>query len=342
MSKALISDPEQVQWRSRSHLQKVLGVTLRDKTTVTSLDVASKSLTLEGGEKVEYENVILATGGSPKRLPIEGKELENILVMRSLQDTDALNKALGENQDKKVVVIGTSFIGLETAGAVTKKAKSVKAVGMESVPLENILGKEVGKGLQKSLEKNGIEFYLEAGVKSFKPSQSDSKSVGGVVIKTKEGKEETLEADIVLLGVGVSPATQFLKESKGFPELRKDGGIEVDSNLRVVGLEKSSGVFAVGDIAAYPSSEKDHSPVRIEHYNVSTNHARAIGEYLGSGKEEPFKKLPIFWSALGSQLRYVADGGQPGFESYHVDGSLDELKFAAYYAKGDKVTAVAT
>lgn len=266
LSKALVSDPKEVQWRSRSHLSKVLGVTLRDKTTVKSIDVKSKSLTLEGGEKVEYENVILATGGTPKRLPLEGKELENILVMRGLSDTAALNKALGEKKDKRVVVIGTSFIGLEAAGAAAEKSKRVVAVGMEAVPLMNILGKEVGAGLQKSLEKNGIKFYLEAGVKSFKPSESDSKSVGGVVIQNKNGNEETLEADIVLLGVGVAPATNFLEDAKGFPELRKDGGVEVDDRLRVVGLPTESGVFAIGDIAAYPSRQ-DGTPVRIEHYN---------------------------------------------------------------------------
>jgi NADPH-dependent 2,4-dienoyl-CoA reductase/sulfur reductase-like enzyme len=138
---------------------------------------------------------------------------------------------------------------------------------------------------------------------------------------------------VVILGVGVAPATSFLKES-GF-QLMKDGGIAVDSTLRVEGQRD---VFAIGDIAAAPTRATAHT--RIEHWNVASNQGRSVAKTIAGGDNVP-DKIPIFWSALGAQLRYCGSGG-PQFNTVYVDGNPEELKFAAYYAKDDQVVAVAT
>lgn len=336
LSKALIADADKVAWRSKSHLTNVLGVKL-ENGTVTAVDTKNKSVSLKNGSKLEYDQLVLATGGTPKRIPIPGSDLPNVLVLRQISDTKAINEAVGnpdaeKSQKKKnVVVIGSSFIGMEAAIALSQRAAKVSVIGMEKVPFERVLGEEVGRGLMKAQSKNGLDFYMEAGV-----SRIEGESGSGpkaVVIKDKNDKEISVPADVVILGVGVAPATDFLKES-GF-KLEKDGGIAVDSHLRVPGHQD---VFAIGDIAAAPTRASEHS--RIEHWNVASNQGRAVAKTL-AGSESTTEKIPIFWSALGSQLRYCGSGG-PQFDTVYVDGKVDELKFAAYYAKGDDVVAVAT
>ncbi|PWN93116.1 hypothetical protein FA10DRAFT_263819 [Acaromyces ingoldii] len=343
LSKGLVSDADAVVWRSPSHLGSVLKVDLKQDTAVTKVDVQAKKVHF-GSESVDYDTLILATGGQAKRLPIAGAkegELKNVFTLRGVGDVGAVLSAAGDKGDKDVVVVGTSFIGMEVAVALAgqKKAKSVKVIGMEEVPFEKVLGKEVGEGLMNAqIKNNGIKFYNQAGVERL---EGEGGTVKSVVIKDSKGQEVSLDAQIVVLGVGVAPATSFLKDSPGFPDLLKDGSIAVDEHLRVKGVKD---VFACGDIATVPARDPSAGTVRIEHWNVAANHGRSVGALLASKQASPvpFQKLPIFWSALGSQLRYVSDGNPPGFDECYVDGKPEELKFAAFYAKKGKVNAVAT
>lgn len=124
-------------------------------------------------------------------------------------------------------------------------------------------------------------------------SESDPKFATGVELTNKDGQKEIVEADFIVMGVGVAPATEFLKQSDGFPQgvLRKDGGVLVDEYLRVRGLDD---VYAIGDIAVYPLSPQG-GEARIEHWNVAGNHGRAVGKSI-SGSLVPFSRTPIFWS----------------------------------------------
>ena len=151
-------------------------------------------------------------------------------------------------------------------------------------------------------ESQGVKFHMGSQVQRIIASESDPKFATGVEITNKDGQNETIEADFVVLGVGVSPATEFLKQSNGFPQevLQKDGGVLVDEHLRVRGLDD---VFAIGDIAVYPQSPHG-GDIRIEHWNVAGNHGRAVGKTI-SGKPEPFSKVPIFWSGRGCTFLLV-------------------------------------
>lgn len=124
-------------------------------------------------------------------------------------------------------------------------------------------------------------------------SESDPKFATGIEITDKDGQKQIIEADFIVMGAGVSPATEFLKQSNGFPQsaLRNDGGVFVDEYLGVRGLED---VFAIGDIAVYPQIPLG-GEARIEHWNVAGNHGRAVGKTI-SGSPVPFSKVPIFWS----------------------------------------------
>ena len=128
-------------------------------------------------------------------------------------------------------------------------------------------------------------------------SEADPKFATGVEITDKDGQKQVIDADLVVLAVGVSPATEFLKQSTGFPQnvLQKDGSVLVDEYLRVRGLED---VYAIGDIAVYPDILHG-GETRIEHWNVAGNHGRAVGKTI-SGSPVPFSKVPIFWSGRES------------------------------------------
>lgn len=223
---------------------------------------------------------------------------------------------------------------MEVANAVAKD-NDVTVVGMEKAPLERIMGEEVGKIFQKSLEKNGVKFHMEAGVEKAVPSTSDSSKVGGVALK--DGT--ILPADLVILGIGVGPATTFLKENKAV-QLEKDGSLKTDEHFAVSGLKD---VFAVGDIATYPyhGPGGNGTPTRIEHWNVAQNSGRAVAANIVDPSAPPKAFIPIFWSALGSQLRYCGNTVN-GFDDLYITGQPEDAKFVAYYTKGETVVAVGT
>jgi NAD(P)H-nitrite reductase large subunit len=259
LSKALIPDPDKLILRKKEWYSDASIELISD--TVTSIDFSKKSISTKSGSQIPYTKLVLATGGTPKRLPLPGfKDLSNIFVLRTVSDVQEILAAVGEEKGKKVVVVGSSFIGMEVGNALSKD-NTVTVIGMEKAPLERVMGEEVGKIFQKTLEKNGVKFYMGASVDSATPSKGDSKSVGAV--KLKDGN--SLEADLVILGVGVAPATEYLKDNPSV-SLERDGSLSVDENFQVKGLED---VFAIGDIATYPyhGPGGDGKPTRIEHWS---------------------------------------------------------------------------
>ncbi|KAI1331748.1 hypothetical protein F5Y16DRAFT_395034 [Xylariaceae sp. FL0255] len=332
LSKALITDPAKVQWRDANWFKSGSVDIVQDE--VTSVDFDNKSITTKSNAKHSYGKLILATGGTPRNLPLPGfKELGNIFLLRTLHDTKKIVEAIGD-KGKKIVIVGSSFIGMEVANA-TAADNTVSVIGMESVPLERVMGKEVGAGLQKGLEGKGVKFYMSASVDKAEPSGLDSSKVGAIVLK--DGTK--LEADLVVLGIGVAPATGYLKESNGVT-LEEDGSVKVDGNFAVSGLKD---VYAIGDIATYPyhgpGGEGNHT--RIEHWNVAQNQGRAAAKHIANPSQAAEFFTPVFWSALTGQLRYCGNTVN-GWDDLVLQGKPADGKFVAYYCKGDTVVAVAT
>jgi len=332
LSKALIDDHSKIALRDDAWFKEGFIDIVSDE--VTGVDFASKKVATKSGSSYSYSKLVLATGGTPKSLPLPGfKELGNIFLLRTIPHVKAINSAIGD-KNKKIVIIGSSFIGMEVANAVAKD-NDVTVVGMEKAPLERVMGEQVGRVFQKSLEKNGVKFKMSAGVEKAVPSESDSSKVGGIALK--DGT--TLPADFVILGTGVGPATTYLKDNKEV-ELQKDGSLKTDEHFAVSGLKD---VYAVGDIATYPyhGPGGEGSLTRIEHWNVAQNAGRSVAANIIDPSAAAKAFIPIFWSALGSQLRYC--GNTPnGFDDLVLQGQPDEAKFVAYYTKGETVVAVGT
>lgn len=223
---------------------------------------------------------------------------------------------------------------MEAANALSAN-NNVTVVGMESAPLQNVMGAEVGKIFQSNLSKNNVKFYLDASVESATPSSSDPKAVGHV--KLKDGT--SLPADLVILGIGVAPATGFLKDNDAI-KLLDDGSLQTSESFAVKGLQD---VFAIGDIATYPyhGPGGNGSLTRIEHWNVAQNAGRSVARSIVSPSEPAKPFIPVFWSAQGGQLRYC--GNTPnGWDEMTLQGEPKEGKFAAFYGKSGTVVAAAS
>lgn len=341
LSKALMADASKIALRSPEFYQE--GEIERVTGTVTGVDFNSKKVKTDAGKEIEYTKLILATGGIPRSLPLDGLkgDLGNVFPLRTIADVQAILAAAGEDGGKKVVVVGTGFIGMEVGNALAGKKHAVTLIGMEEEPMDRVMGTKLGAVFRALLEKNGVKFHMKASVDKGTPSSSDSKKIGAV--RLKDGTE--LPADLVILGVGVRPATDFLRENSSVG-LEKDGSLRVDERFAVRGVPD---VFAIGDIATYPyhgpGGDNGAHTVRIEHWNVAQNAGRSVARTINEPSAPPKPFIPVFWSALGAQLRYCGHTPQ-GFDDVVVHGDTDvsegKQSFVAYYTKGEEVHAVAT
>ncbi|KAJ6443463.1 AIF-like mitochondrial oxidoreductase (Nfrl) [Purpureocillium lavendulum] len=332
LSKALMTDTAKLAWRDKAWFEAGSVDWVDDEAT--AVDFSARKVSTKSGAGISYSKLILATGGSPRSLPLQGfKVLGNIFTLRNAHHAKAIVDAIGE-KGKKIVVIGSSFIGMEVAVA-TCADNTVTVVDMAKTPLERVLGDQVGAGIQKLVEGKGVKFYNGASIDKAEPSAADPSKVGAVCLK--DGTR--LEADLVILGVGVAPATEFLRENKVL-RLEQDGSVATDENFQVTGLKD---VYAIGDIATYPyhGPGGQGKPVRIEHWNVAQNAGRTAAAHIAnpSAPNAPF--IPIFWSALGAQMRYCGNANN-GWDDLVLRGNPAEAKFVAYYAKGNTVVAMAS
>jgi NADPH-dependent 2,4-dienoyl-CoA reductase/sulfur reductase-like enzyme len=336
LSKALLADVGKLAWRSKEWYKDGAIDFVEDE--VTGVDFAGKKVQTKAGKTFDYTKLVLSTGGTPRWLPLPGLEgdLENVFVLRTIPHVQGILDAVGDN-GKKVVIVGSSFIGMEVANCLAGKKNNVTVIGMEEQPMERVMGKEVGKIFKGLLEANGVKFYLSASVDKASANPKDPSKVGAVHLK--DGT--VLEADVVIEGVGVAPATQYLKKNEAVT-LLKDGSLETDDSFAVKGLKD---VYAIGDIATYPY----HGPggeghlVRVEHWNVAQKAGRIVAKSILSPGSKPETFIPVFWSALGQQLRYCGSTHN-GFDDVIISGDTGPEKYgwAAYYTKGDTVVAVAT
>ncbi|OCK77325.1 hypothetical protein K432DRAFT_395692 [Lepidopterella palustris CBS 459.81] len=334
LSKALMADVSKVAWRSPEFYKDASIDIIEDE--VTKVDLTSKKVLTTSGKTYEYTKLVLASGGTPRWLPLPGLkgDLQNVFVLRAIADTQNIVKAVGDN-GKKIVVIGSSFIGMEVANCLTNMKNDVTVIGMEQEPMERVMGAKIGKIFRGLLEKNGVKFHMGASVEKATASENDSSKVGAVHLKDGTA----IEADLVIEGVGVAPATEYLKDVEGI-QLLKDGSLKTDESFAVEGLND---VYAIGDIATYPyhGPGGDGIPVRIEHWNVAQNAGRSVANSITHPDAKPKPFIPVFWSALGSQLRYCGNT-VAGYDDVVITGEPEKPSFVAYYTKGETVVAVAS
>lgn len=306
------------------------GISVLTNSKVAHIDYEANTLYTRDFQRVSFDKLLIATGGSPRKPNVPGINLENVLVLRSIQDQTRLQSLLQSKEQpiKNIVVIGASFIGMETASAIKKELKenvNITVVDIFKAPFERVLGAEVGNALADMHKSNGIEFLLEKGLKSLNGLQKVQSAT------LSDGTD--LPADLVILGTGISPNVALAKGKLQINE--KNGGIETDVYLKT----NRNNVFAAGDVASFPywpTAER----VRIEHYNEAI-YQGSIAAFNMLGKQVPVSEIPFFWTRQWDKsLQYT--GFATNYDEVHVEGDLKALKFAAYYIKGDQVLAVAS
>ncbi len=300
---------------------KKYDIELTRNRYVREIDIQKQEITFADSATQHYDELLIATGGIPRKLNIPGNDLENVFTLRSFDDADHIVSQVGKG--KKAVVIGASFIGLETAASLRKQGLDVHVVAPETVLYEKLFGQEIGNWIKKKHEDNGVKFSLGSTVAKL---EGNDGKVKGVSLKNGE----TLDADIVLVGIGVKPVTDFIKGLS----LESDGGVKVDRFLMA-----ADHVYAAGDIAWFPYWRNDQS-VRIEHWRLAQQHGR-IAAHNMLGKQIPYKSIPFFWTSQGSvTLNYL--GHAKDWDDLMIDGNIKEDDFMAYFIKNNEVAAVAT
>ena len=287
--------------------------------TVIKVDVATKTITFQDQETLQYDKVLLATGGIPRRLDVPGADLPNVVTLRSLDDADALIHDC--EHASRIIVIGASFIGLESAFSLKKRGLDVTVAAPEKIPFASIFGEEIGSMIQQSYMEQGIRFQLGHAIAAFEGENY----ARAVVLKNGE----RIEADLFLLGVGVIPNTGYLQGL----DVQPDGSVQVDEYFQA-----AADVYAAGDIARFPDW-RSRDGIRIEHWRTAEQHGRDAAHHM-AGKPVPNRSVPFFWSKQPDfNIRYV--GYVKDWEEVIFDGDLASKKFLAFYIKHGKVYAVA-
>lgn len=284
---------------------------------VTSVNAQAKQVALEDGAQLHYDKLLVASGGLAQRLPVPGADLERVFTLRSLDDASRIRSAC--QRASHVVVVGASFIGMETAASLVQRSLPVTVVALESVPFEQIFGQQIGRMYQEIHEKNGVSFRLNAKISGFKGKDR----VQEVIL---EGGE-IIETDLVLLGVGIRPATQFLRGI----DLNPDGSVSVNENFQIV-----NDIYAAGDIASF-ADWRTGQKIRIEHWRLAQQHGRVAAHNM-LGKKTPFRGIPFFWSSQwGVNIRYV--GYASRWDEIIFQGDPATQDFVAFYVRQGKVLA---
>lgn len=302
-------------WLERHGVERIVS-------KVSRLDVPARTIHFETGGPLRYDTALLATGSVPTLPAIPGVELGGVHVLRSLDDAATLVDALGDDAAQtRVAILGSSFIGLETASALRKRGTPVTVIAREKVPFARQFGERVGAMFRELHERNGVMFRFDAKVASL---EGEEGNVHQVMLE----HGEPVTADLVLLGTGVAPATGFVE---GLP-LQRDGGVIVNA-----GMQAAPGLYAAGDIAVFPLHE-DREPVRIEHWRVAQQHARIAAQNM-CGARHRYAGVPYFWTYhFGKNFEYL--GHATEWDDIVIDGQLDQQAFIALYIKDDKVVAV--
>jgi NADPH-dependent 2,4-dienoyl-CoA reductase/sulfur reductase-like enzyme len=284
---------------------------------VVSLDAKSKELTLESGSKIKFDKLLLATGAEPVRLDIPGADQPHVHTLRSLGDCRAIIDQA--KTAKRAVVIGASFIGLETAAALRARDIEVHVVAPEKRPLERVFGPQLGDFIRALHEEHGVKFHLENSITAI-----DGK---GAVLKNGG----TIDADVVVIGVGVRPRVG-LAEKAG---LAIDKGVSVNEYMET----SANGIYAAGDIARWPDAISGER-IRVEHWVVAERQGQVAALNM-LGIPTPFGSAPFFWSQhYDVPINYV--GHAEKWDTIDIEGDVVKRDCVVRYKRGGRVLAVAS
>ncbi|MGH7342381.1 MAG: NAD(P)/FAD-dependent oxidoreductase, partial [Candidatus Rokuibacteriota bacterium] len=292
-------------------------IELRVETRVERIDPTARTLTLAGGEQLGWGALLLATGATPVRLAAPGADLGHVFTLRSLRDSRAIIDAA--SRARRAIVVGASFIGLEVAAALRARKLDVHVVAPETIPMERVLGRDLGEFIRERHEENGVHFHLGSTLQAIDRDQ----------VTLSDGTR--VPAELVVVGIGVRPSTE-LAEAAGIP---CDRGVLVDEMLRT----GAPGVWAAGDLARWPDPSSGER-VRIEHWVLAQRLGQTAARNI-LGARERFHSVPFFWSRhYDVSIQHV--GSAAGWEAADSAGDPRHGEGAVLFKKGGRTLAVAS
>ena len=319
----------------------------RHSIGVKRADGTDKNTTEEAGEteeRVEAEAVLIATGARPRNLP-NPENLEGIYTLRSLENcTDLFDEfsALSSARDSdpsstsaRLAVVGAGFIGCEVAATARQMGLEVSLVEMGAAPLELVLGREMGDFTGAIHKEKGVDLHTDTKVEKFiGKTQGDSLETGAKIAALELSDGTTLEADLVVVGIGVIPNTEWLEGSG----LALDNGVVCDENCLA-----ADGVAAAGDVARW-ENKRFNQTMRVEHWDNAIEQSKAAARRLLAGDDlrsiQPYAPIPWFWSDQYDLKIQLAGLSSPTDELTLVEGSFEERKFTALYMRDGKTVGV--
>ena len=301
------------------------NIDLQTRTSVTALDLDSRTASLSTKEEISFEKALIATGANVRRLPVDGCELEQIFYLRTLANADAVRAGVADAEE--VVLIGGSYIGCEVAASLTLIGKRCTIVMQEHATLERSFGTRVGRFIQGLLESHGITVHDGDELERFEGDGRVAKVV------TRGGLE--LAADAVVIGAGVTPDVQLAK--KAGLQIGERGGVRSSSRLET----EIPGVYTAGDICEYDSVVHGGAVIRVEHWDVAFNQGKTAALNM-LGRDVPHDVVPYFYSVLADwgELEYVGPAYE--WDEEILRGSFEEGSFTNWYLKDGVVKGAVT
>lgn len=313
-------------FRSAAELREEFGVELRLGVAAEALDPSTREV-IADGTPIAYDALVIATGATPRALPgTEG--IAGVHQLRTIEDAAAIRAAL--DAGARTVVIGAGFIGSEVASAARKRGLPVTVLEALDLPLTRALGAEAGAVCAELHRAHGTDLRLSTQVTG---TESSSGRVTGVYLD--DGS--VVPADLVVAGIGVSPATAWLRSS-GLPLHERDGGVLCDATLRT----GASGVYAAGDVAHASNPLFDDDLMRLEHWtNAAEQGAVAARNALDPATAAPHGSVPYFWSDwYDHRIQFVGTPRADEMRVIRPAGSSEG--FAALYRRGDRLVGALT
>jgi NADPH-dependent 2,4-dienoyl-CoA reductase/sulfur reductase-like enzyme len=290
-----------------------LVIDLRLGTRATAIDTQRRTVRTQDGSALPFGALLIAAGAQPITLDVPGATLPHVHYLRSLADSRSLIQAA--MQAKRAVVIGASFIGLEVAASLRNQQLEVDVVAPEPIPMERIMGSDIGTLIRTIHEEHGVRFHLLNKVRAISERE----------VRLESGA--TIEADLVVIGIGVRPALE-LAEQAG---LTLDRGIAVDQYLQT----SVPGIFAAGDVARWPDPHSDQK-IRVEHWVVAERQRQIAALNMLGRKQQPFDAVPFFWSMhYDMSISYV--GHAEGWDSLVVQGSIEKRDCRVAFIRSGRI-----
>ncbi len=332
--KAVLADKRR---SSEFRVHEVLG------RRAVALDAAGRKVQLDDGSVLDGAGLVITTGAAPRRLPgTEGLgQRDGLFTLRTLDDSIALRAAVRATEAARVVVIGAGFIGAEVASTCAALGCRVTVLEALDIPLRPVLGPMLGEHCASLHRSHGVDLRLGVAVAAVrKPAGSDAAAADGsaadpapaLVVELVD--DEPVPADVVVVGIGVAPQTDWLEGSG----VTLDNGIVCDDRLFA-----GDGIVAAGDVARWLwRHDGGEELIRIEHWEVAAGAGAAAARNLLAGRADalPFAPVPYFWSDQFG-IRFQVIGSPRGDDEVVItDGSLDAGKFVALFGRAGRFRAV--